>query len=1272
MKKIAKILMLIVTMVLVVFDIMAGYAYTTGGISVTAHMEKYVAGYQIAIYWHTNIEGADHYECTVRNQSTGDCPRERSTAGGGSCYVSGSRVKAGSYRVWVGAVDASGTVIADGYTYFTVKEKAECDHKWDDDEGSCIYCGVSCSHDNGVIEVKQRNSTFTSISNTHHKVVWKIVEECKICRYPVRQKEKKEEQRHSFESNGDCSLCDFRTGCKHTERKLEKYAPAYKSIDENRHSVKVVGDYVCANSNCGKVIEVAGYIDEYKENHSISNGQCKQCGYTEQRKALKVSISRGQSSATVGETISASCSISGGSGSYQYIWSVMRDGSSLYRTAEWVTRGSYVPSQSGKYSFSVQVKDLRTGETVTATTSAITVTKTSCSHSSTKTVQEGDPKYSKLSDTHHTKQINVADICTACNAKINGYLKNEQEKHSYVNGNCKYCGSSETNSRCKHQNVTSEEITRTWRKTASDSQHLVDIVWRDSCSDCRTLLNTTRTTTEYEKHEYSGNVCSKCKYAKVSNGCDHADRSKTKLSSSVEKKDATFHVIKTVYRVTCARCGIELDASYVDEKYENHTINNNACTRCGYNGNCSHSNQTKKFQGNSFVPMDGQKHNVLTYYKVSCEDCDKVIDSKYTTEAQFAHTIENGKCKHCGYVVNSELPQTESAVCPVYGDKHVFNYTGYEAKHESEFSGAHNEFVRCKCGHAKYTGKTMTNLPQSECCLCGNHVFGQAHQSGDVLEEKCVNCKYKREVGRVTDNEKKQEDQSILLKQILSSLDADEVRENTLQTFGEEAANSNSNISKIITQTMHSENRQVFDWGIAAVQKAENSFSHEFAEAVYKVSTDPVDALLSLGDDYTAELKETLIDVLSSMLLEREDSITQADVMEFFGNIDSTMGIFDDSVEYTVFSEEVQTWLHELTDTSNPMQKTIAEKWLGAVVDYDTYSVPESMDDVMDSMGILIDGLSLYGDYQEEYAQLVQLSLNYDQNMQYLQQIINNCGSYSLIGEACEELQQKMTDNMKEVFNYDFSDALKQQGAKGIEMALKFAAEKFMGRANPVGAFLIAGDIGSVLTSNSGKTIKAEEELLKLMHIDKLVTQETKDSFGEEECYAMLDLYMEVVRRGTKTTEEFYDAHFHTLGGAWQSWTSGVKLEYILDFAAQDMRDINNLENRLSAELFNVMTKEREKMASEIFADTLSNATPEPAPSPTPDPAGGRYGTVIATSGAKVREGAGTGFGKIDTVAYGARFKVMSSKVGTDGKVWYCINVNGKSGWISSGLFRLD
>ncbi|MBQ7849087.1 MAG: hypothetical protein IJ343_05135 [Clostridia bacterium] len=657
-------------------------AMARGGLSVFSYMKTYTEGENLEILWYT-IDGADHYECTIKCGSSYLRNRSR-TDSYYACYLDGSRVKAGSYKVWVGAIDGSGNTIADGIIYFTVNEKDDCDHRWDEDTGSCSRCDAECPHNTGYYEVEYK-SVGKSISSTQHRITDTYRKECKTCRYVLEKGlTKTSTGKHSFDSNGDCKLCDYRAACKHSDKELVPHDPTYTQYDATYHKKKVVSDLVCANANCGKVIAYSDDVTTTKQKHTMVDDRCKYCGYTVEYEDVTVSVARDSSTGYVGQSIGAVCTPKGGTGSYSYAWYVYCDGAEVYSTTSWDKRGSYSPTRAGSYTFKVYVTDRKNGDSASATSGTIKVTNPPCAHAVTSEVRKaGSETYSKLSDSRHNVSVSYDVVCSACGEVVNTIKRTAAEDHTYSGSNCTGCGAAKPVEACTHQKMTSSELKRSARKTESDTYHYVDIVWQDVCASCGVTLNTTRKTTERADHAYSGNTCTLCGYVRIVQ-CDHADKTRESLGSTTVRVDDQRHVVTTTYRVTCASCDEVLNAALKEDAYFAHTMENGKCRYCMHTAPvvCAHEEQNRTALSSVVRMQDERNHVVTTTYRVTCTACRAVIAEGVKEDTTAPHNMADGQCPDCGYaeaVACTHPEQTRvsqgSVTRQENGQKHVVTTT---------------------------------------------------------------------------------------------------------------------------------------------------------------------------------------------------------------------------------------------------------------------------------------------------------------------------------------------------------------------------------------------------------------------------------------------------------------------------------------------------------------------------------------------------------------------------------------------------------------------
>lgn len=1185
------------------------------GVSISAWMDSYTPGNTITIMWMNNVEGAHHYDCTVLNETTGSYARSRSTSSSGyDAYVTAKT--AGVYKIWVGAVDANGNDITSSIIRVTVME-ATCDHDWNDDTGTCIDCGEACSHGNGVYEI-ETGSYSESISDTHHEIIWTYNEECKICRYVLRSGASKTETgKHKLDSNGDCTLCDYRAACKHTETTTEHLSTTYEQNTKGYHRVRVVRNIICANANCGKMIEYGGEIESWTEEHEMSGDRCTKCGYTVEYDPLQVSISRGQSSAYTGATISASCSASGGSGSYAYYWSVKLNGSEVYSTGSWDKSGSYTANAEGTYSFSVRVEDKNTGKSASASTSGITVTNKPCEHPNKTTVQDGATQYIKASDSKHTVRKVMVEVCGDCGERLNSWNDEKTENHNYSGENCVNCGAAAPApeaTACVHPSKVSKEINRSWRATTSADQHLVDITWEDRCASCNTLLNKTRVSTEYENHKFDGLVCTKCGYAKqdpnAEKPCDHAEHREEITSRNVQQHDGKFHIVYTNMKVYCANpdCGILLNADYEKKDYYYHKMEGNTCKDCGYTADSA-----------PVVPNPGNDEVQLP---------SDIITSTPETDKPAEEQVQ---------------------VCSVYGAAHNYNYVGYEAAHETEldYPGSHNIFKRCKCGHVIYTGETKTMLDKSVCCYCGNHQYGNEYQEGDEVKQKCKNCS-KTKVVRKIDNP--------------TNISAPETTQITiLYASPEEANQSFANIMVDPNSKIHQEMKKYIDMYSYVDAGTESATSQPWwynaAKAIYTGLTDSkgtVQKAIEKGAGYneTVEMMKKLI--VCTMLYENPtDPLAETNAWSDGGEFVGKVG------DFAGYIEKYSDYVAGELGLSVPM-KTIDTL-------LDARDAAEETGKMLTGVSMVVDGVEFVCDTQEELEKLARLIQNEAATLAFLEKLESAAGADSIMALACSDLKKEMKDAYKsnEIWKSFFEHSTNI--AYAATTSIEVVAESTMGEVLTI--ISIGGSMGDLITEatlGTGTMVEAENQLINLKYINDEVERHLEYSMGSagglgySGAYQLARLYLTIQEAGLCATEKYM------INKGWDKsvWDS---LHTNIDAQRKKTAALNR----------EIIEKYKEGLVIEIEEtinvdpQTTIDASPvSPVVTPTESPTGA-YCTVRSPQ-CTVRDDAGSENGYVARVENGVRFKIHDSKQAENGTVWYKVFTGAEYGWISSNTVTLD
>lgn len=773
-----------------------------GGMSVFVTMDNYVAGEKITVMWYTDVDGADHYDCTVLNQTTGAYPRPRSTSSSGyDCYISGSKVEAGNYKVWVGAVDANGDVIDDGYAYFTVNEATSCDHQWSSRTGTCKLCGEECPHNNGVYEIETA-SKGVSISETEHRIVYTYDEECKICRYVLNADLTKEDtEKHSFDSNGDCVQCDYRAACKHTNTTyvvIEGY-PAYHYYDEDKHTADTQFKEVCLD--CDKVVQYPVdseriYVHEAHEYDGF--GKCTKCGYVkpEEQEELAISVSESTSTAEVGATIGATASATGGDGNYSYAWKVTCNGSAIADTD--MSYGSYysvTANEVGSYVFTAVVLD-GNGNQKSASSGTISVTEPACKHPTTDVAWDTNYSitYKSISDTEHSMSGYMYEYCTECFEHIgDSYAATVNYGHDFDGaGDCPTCGYTKS---CAHTDTKFVPIDGYPAYHQYDeNEHIYDVQYKEVCTNAscgktvRNLVDEQRVY-EHQPHEFDENgQCYDCKYIKeeeqkpleaiVARGQDTAVTGDLlTVSVSVTGGNGVYQYGWTVLldgeELYQTDMSMDDEYSYTAEQAGSYvfvvTVEDSDGTKVTGSSEaivvaeaaCKHENTVEVTIETKYERESDAQHKRITVIGKVCDDCGTEL-SRFNREEYEEHSFENGFCSGCNLAeptpVCTHVNGTESLISTTYasqGDtqQHVLLQTYATVcddcgvtvgTREARVMEDHtfNENGVCGCGYAKPTLECDHARKVTE--LVGTPVYTKQDEKYHLIEAgyktSCADC----------------------------------------------------------------------------------------------------------------------------------------------------------------------------------------------------------------------------------------------------------------------------------------------------------------------------------------------------------------------------------------------------------------------------------------------------------------------------------------------------------------------------------------------------
>ena len=361
------------------------------------------------------------------------------------------------------------------------------------------------------------------------------------------------------------------------KEKSTLYGTTYELYNDTYHKRYDVYDITC--KVCGDHIEYRN--ETTKEKHTMKNGKCTVCGYEEEPDPLDVVVSRNQANAQVGDSIGATAEITGGSGSYLRDWTVTCDDETITTSSNNESEFNWKATKAGSWKFKITVLDNNTGEKVSDTSSAITVSEAECTHENT-TETLIDTEYIQKNENHHTVRNYYRITCSnpSCGVILNpSYYKDTDEEHTFgADGKCKNCGYVPPTDECDHENITPELLRTELRQCDSDNNHYSVAIYKDVCADCGVTVKEEREVITLAPHEFVNGVCA-CGFAEPTPECDHAT-TRDKVSTVLEQYSDTAHRMVITYHVYC-ECG-QVDYEEEIESFPEHQFDSNGLCECGY------------------------------------------------------------------------------------------------------------------------------------------------------------------------------------------------------------------------------------------------------------------------------------------------------------------------------------------------------------------------------------------------------------------------------------------------------------------------------------------------------------------------------------------------------------------------------------------------------------------------------------------------------------------------------------------------------------------
>ena len=295
---------------------------------------------------------------------------------------------------------------------------------------------------------------------------------------------------------------------------------------------------------------------------------------------LKVSVTADQSSAKVGDTISATATATGGDGHYSFEWAV--NGNTLGETG---STGSFTPEEAGSYTFTVTVTD-GNGATATESSSAIIVedangelrafvdvnTTTamlgeSLEASATATGGDGNYKFAwKI--TKDDEEIHTTDASIGPK-----YSWPADEAGTYVFTVTVVDGEGTTATadgapivvtECQHENTKEIELEAPIYTNNGDSGHTRTVKVRIECVDCGAVVVEETIVSRPEAHDFSNGPCP----CGQSNHVHHYEKVEIQRSDYVNETTEK-HKVTITYVERCTGCGDQSEEK-TEVVFENH------------------------------------------------------------------------------------------------------------------------------------------------------------------------------------------------------------------------------------------------------------------------------------------------------------------------------------------------------------------------------------------------------------------------------------------------------------------------------------------------------------------------------------------------------------------------------------------------------------------------------------------------------------------------------------------------------------------------------
>ena len=783
-----------------------------------------------------------------------------------------------------------------------------------------------------------------------------------------------------------------------------------------------------------------------------------------------------------------------------------------------------------------------------STSQTIQIYGASCSHSSTLTMWDVRYAihYKPVSDQEHEMSGYMYEGCTECYERVgSSYPATERYSHSFSSGGtCTECG---YNASCSHSNKAYEVIPGYPHYHPYDEQqHSSDTQYQKVCKDCGEVLlypDDSKREHKYEAHTFnSSGKCSKCGYIRA----EEQRPLSISVSRSVSKAEIGANIGATAsasggdgdysfaWVVTCNGSVID-ETSFGYGKYYSVTATN-----------------AGSYVFTAYVRDGNGSQRSASCGAISVQSSHRwetVTSVTYINPTETGHettTVTYQKCIDCG-------EQTKPTISTVI-EAHHPDYRDYWREHP------HQLYSHCKeCGYksaVKHYNTANGKVQGADtCCLCHGHSW----QYNDLLKENnqwymvCSNCGLKTETDEPTPSAEPH-NHSVLYT-LPASTHPHEVEAYCACGFhwptGTTIQVSDCEECKKVILAMQQQQAEQDLWflnfedtnDIFWNQTAEfvtngilESTISEFAQTTWSTLVHPGDegvkvikALASGNKDqvYITEWESLLIDTLKGYYSVAE------------GTTNNQLNIFDYGTDAADFILDIAKSRKEveLEAIRGLLEKAIhngsgsAANWYSAAKD-SVLSDLSSIQNAKDVLSVIGGVVTFYNEnqqlqlHEQELNEFAQLLLDYNDNLEILQQIENSTNN-ELLKQACRNVASDMTALISDPQRYVKSDHTQYIGEQATGMLLDTLASASMVTGI---ASTAAGFTECFINLDATHTSGLELQMLSVLDAsikDDAFRAATNNNPSD---YYLTELYRVLQIRGLTQNKDYVQNYSHTLG----------------------------------------------------------------------------------------------------------------------------------------------